>query len=98
VGRLVERTLEEDKQLVYAFSSTRSTSLGFARARGDQGRRRLETARHRWQGREEPGVQVIDRHVLGQNVFEFSIAVVDDKGSRLGRLTYGCRTVPCRRP
>jgi len=36
-----------------------------------------------------PGVEVIDRHVLGQNVFEFSMAVVDDKGNRLGRLTYG---------
>jgi len=44
-----------------------------------------------------PGVQVIDRHVLGQNVFEFSIAVVDDKGSRLGRLTYGLSDGPLQK-
>jgi hypothetical protein len=44
------------------------------------------------------GLQVIYRHTLGQNVFEFSMGVVDDKGNVLGKtLLRHCRTALCRR-
>jgi methyl-accepting chemotaxis protein len=40
---------------------------------------------------------MIDRQALGQHVFEFSMAVVDDRGNALGRLTYGLSDGPLQK-
>jgi two-component system chemotaxis sensor kinase CheA len=99
VARLVERTLEEDKQLVYGlFLDEDHKAWGFATRQGaaksadDWKRLAIDL-----KAEKKLGVQVIDRHMLGQNVFEFSMAVVDDKGSRLGRLTYGLSDGPLQK-
>jgi two-component system chemotaxis sensor kinase CheA len=99
VARLVERTLDEDKQLVYGlFLDEEHKAWGFATRQGAAG------GADDWKqlaivvkADQKPGVQVIDRHVLGQNVFEFSMAVVDDKGNGLGQLTYGVSDGPLQK-
>jgi hypothetical protein len=75
---LQERTLEEDKQLVYGlFLDEEHKAWGFATRQGAAG------GADDWKqlaivvkADRKPGVQVIDRHVPGQNVFEFSMAVL----------------------
>ena len=99
VARLVERTLEEDKQLVYGlFLDEEHKAWGFATrqgaAKGADDWKQIGVAVN---AAKKPGVQMIDRHALGQKVFEFSMAVVDDKGTALGRLTYGLSDRPLRK-
>jgi two-component system chemotaxis sensor kinase CheA len=99
VARLVERTLEEDKQLAYGlFLDEEHKAWGFATRQGAAGGaddwKQLAIA---VKADHKPGVQVIDRYVLGQNVLEFSMAVVDDKGNRLGQLTYGVSDGPLQK-
>jgi two-component system chemotaxis sensor kinase CheA len=96
VARLVERTLEKDEQLVYGlFLDDEQKAWGFATRRG------AAKAPEDWKRLDidasvasKPGVQVIYRRALGQNVFEFSMAVVDDKGAPLGRIFYGMSDGP----
>ena len=99
VARLVERTLEEDRQLVYGlFLDEEHKAWGFATRQGaTKGATDWKQLAIDGMAERNPGVQVIDRHVLGQNVFEFSMAVVDDKGNRLGRLTYGMSDGPLQK-
>ena len=96
VSRLVERTLEKDEQLVYGlFLDEQQKAWGFATRQGaakgadDWKRLNIDV-----KATERPGVQVIYRRALGQNVFEFSMAVVDDKGSALGMVYYGMSDGP----
>ena len=96
VARLVERTLEKDEQLVYGlFLDEEQKAWGFATregaAKGSEDWKRLAID---VKATKKPGVQVSYRHALGQNVFEFSMAVVDDKGAALGRLYYGMSDGP----
>jgi two-component system chemotaxis sensor kinase CheA len=99
VARLVERTLEEDKQLVYGlFLDDEHKAWGFATRQGAaKGTDDWKQLAIDVKAEKKPGVRVIDRHVLGQNVFEFSMAVVDDKGNGLGRLTYGMSDGPLQK-
>ena len=99
VARLIERTLEKDEQLVYGlFLDEEQKAWGFATrqgaAKGPDDWKRIgidpKIAK-------QHGVQMIYRHALGQNVFEFSMAVVDDKGNPLGRLTYGMSDGPLQK-
>jgi two-component system chemotaxis sensor kinase CheA len=99
VARLVERTLEKDEQLVYGlFLDEEQKAWGFATrqgaAKGPDDWKQLAINRR---AEKKPGVQVLDRHVLGQNVFEFSMAVVDDRGNVLGRLYYGMSDGPLQK-
>jgi len=96
VARLVERTLEKDEQLVYGlFLDEDQKAWGFATRQGaaknadDWKRLNIDLKAAR-----KPGVQVIYRQALGQNVFEFSMAVVDDKGTALGKVYYGMSDGP----
>lgn len=91
VARLVERTLEKDPQLVYGlFLDEDEKAWGFASRQGatknanDWKRLGIDPKAQR-----SRGVQAVYRHALGQDVFEFSMAVVDDKGVPLGKLFYG---------
>jgi len=70
VGRLVERTLEEDKQLVYGlFLDEEHKAWGFATRQGaTKGVADWKQLAIDGRAEKNPGVQVIDRHVLGQNV------------------------------
>ena len=96
VARLVERTLEKDEQLVYGlFLDQGQKAWGFATRQG------AAKKPDDWkllaidmQAENRPGVQVKYRRALGQDVFEFSIAVVDDSGAALGRLFYGLSDTP----
>jgi two-component system chemotaxis sensor kinase CheA len=99
VARLVERTLEKDEQLVYGlFLDEEQKAWGFATrqgaAKGSADWRRLAID---VKAEKKPGVQVSYRRALGQNVFEFSMAVVDDKGSALGRVYYGMSDGPLQK-
>ena len=99
VARLVERTLEKDEQLVYGlFLDDQQKAWGFATrqgaAKGSDDWKRLAID---LRTEKEPGVRVIYRNALGQNVFEFSMAVVDDRGTELGRLYYGMSDRPLQK-
>ena len=99
VARLVERTLEKDEQLVYGlFLDEEQKAWGFATrqgaAKGSEDWKRLALD---VKAEKKPGVHVVYRHALGQNVFEFSMAVVDDKGTALGRLYYGMSDGPLQK-
>jgi signal transduction histidine kinase/HAMP domain-containing protein len=96
VARLIERTLEKDEQLVYGlFLDQEQKAWGFATRQGggktpDDWKqlgidKRVESRK---------GEKVKYRHALGQDVFEFSITVVDDSGTALGRLFYGLSNAP----
>jgi two-component system chemotaxis sensor kinase CheA len=96
VARLVERTLEKDEQLVYGlFLDEEQKAWGFATrqgaAKGPDDWKRLDID---VKAERRPGVQVIYRQALEQNVFEFSMAVVDDKGGALGTVYYGMSDGP----
>jgi two-component system chemotaxis sensor kinase CheA len=99
VARLVERTLEKDEQLVYGLFLDQdqkawvfTTRQGSVRRSGDW--KQLDMTAKAPNG---PGVRVGYRRVLGQDVFEFSVAVVDDGGTALGWLFYGLSDAPLRR-
>lgn len=98
VARLVERTLEKDEQLVYGlFLDEDRKAWGFATRQGAARKpddwKQLGLAIDA-KAEKQSGVQVNYRNALGQNVFEFSIAVVDDSGATLGRLFYGMSDGP----
>src|SRR6266542_5687527 len=102
VARLIERTLEEDEQLVYGlFVDEDQRSWGFVTRQGlsakDQDAwKRLAIDPDVFKKGTKGSVHVGYRHVIGQNVFEFSMLVVDDKGGRLGRLFYALSDAPLR--
>jgi two-component system chemotaxis sensor kinase CheA len=93
VARLLERTLEKDEQLVYGlFADDDGKVWGLATREGlskdpDEWKRLGIDAKD-LQGGTKGAVQMRNRQVLGQNVFEFSMRVVDDKGTSLGKLFY----------
>ena len=102
VARLIERTVEEDEQLVYGlFIDEAQRAWGFSTRQGQTAKDQLA-----WKhlaidlgalnGASKGSVQVGYRYVLGQNVFEFSMPVVDDKGAPLGRLFYALSDAPLR--
>ena len=96
VARLVERTLEKDEQLVYGlFLDQEQKVWGFATRQGVAKKpddwKQLDVSTRAAYG---PGAEVRYRHALGQDVFEFSIMVVDDSGAALGRLFYGLSDTP----
>jgi len=99
VARLVERTLEEDKQLVYGlFLDEEHKAWGFATRHGAaKGADDWKQIGVDVNAPKKSGVHMIDRRALGQHVFEFSMAVVDDKGNALGRLTYGLSDGPLQK-
>jgi two-component system chemotaxis sensor kinase CheA len=96
VARLVERTLEKDEQLVYGlFLDEEQKAWGFATRQGAaKGSDDWKQLGIDLKAARKTGVQVIYRHTLGQNVFEFSMAVVDDKGNVLGNIYYGLSDGP----
>ena len=102
VARLIERTLEEDEQLVYGlFIDEAQRAWGFATRQGlsskDQDAwKRLAIDQDALKEGTKGSVHVGYRLVLGQNVFEFSGLVVDDKGAPLGRLFYALSDAPLR--
>jgi two-component system chemotaxis sensor kinase CheA len=99
VARLVERTLEKDEQLVYGlFLDQEQKAWGFATRQG------VAKTPDDWKqldiDKKAEGQQIGKvkyRHVLGQDVFEFSITVVDDRGAALGRLFYGLSNAPLQK-
>jgi two-component system, chemotaxis family, sensor kinase CheA len=99
VARLVERTLEEDKQLVYGlFLDEEHKAWGFATRQGAaKGADDWKQLGLDGNAPKKRGVQMTERQVLKQHVFEFSMAVVDDKGNVLGRLTYGLSDGPLQK-
>jgi two-component system chemotaxis sensor kinase CheA len=99
VARLVERTLEKDDQLVYGLFLDEgqkawgfATRLGAAKKPDDWKQLNIDV-----KGGGKSGVQVTYRRALGQDVFEFSIMVIDDSGMALGRLVYGLSDAPLQR-
>jgi two-component system chemotaxis sensor kinase CheA len=99
VARLVERTLEKDEQLVYGLFLDAdqkawgfATRLGAAKKPDDWKQLNVDV-----KGGGKSGIQVTYRHALGQDVFEFSIPVIDDSGMALGRLVYGLSDAPLQR-
>ena len=99
VARLVERTLEKDEQLVYGlFLDEEQKAWGFATRQGSaKGSDDWKQLAIDVKAKRKPGVQVSYRRALGQNVFEFSIPVVDDKGTPLGTLAYGLSDRPLQK-
>jgi len=102
VARLVERTMEKDEQLVYGlFVDEQEKLWGFSTRQGalkgqDAWKRlaiNLDAVRRTVSGT----VRVNYRRVLGQNVFEFGILVVDDRGAALGELFYALSDAPLQR-
>jgi two-component system chemotaxis sensor kinase CheA len=99
VARLVERTLEKDEQLVYGlFLDQDQKPWGFATRQG-VAKKPDDWKQLNIDMKTEPrhGAQVKYRRALGQDVFDFSIAVVDDSGAALGRLFYGLSDAPLQR-
>lgn len=99
VARLVQRTVEEDENLVYGLFLDDSQ-----RAWGFYARPGVLSPRATWRDLSlSPGVltratlgsvDVNYRQVRGQSVFEFSMSVVDDKGTSLGKLFYALSDRP----
>jgi two-component system chemotaxis sensor kinase CheA len=102
VARLIERTLEEDEQLVYGlFVDEDGKAWGFFTRQGLASKdpdawKRLAIDQDVLKQGTKGSVHVGYRHVLGQDVFEFSMLVVDDKGTPLGRLFYALSDAPLR--
>jgi two-component system, chemotaxis family, sensor kinase CheA len=102
VARLIERTLEDDEQLVYGlFLDEDGKAWGFStrqkEAKGAEDWKQLSIDPGRLKGRPKGSIAVDYLTVLGQNVFGFSMLVVDDKGTPLGTLSYGLSDGPLRR-
>ena len=99
VARLVERTVDKDEQLVYGlFLDEQQKPWGFAtRQRATRGPDDWKRLNIDVRAEKKPGLQTIYREAPGQNVFEFSMAVVDDKGTALGRLYYGLSDAPLQK-
>jgi two-component system chemotaxis sensor kinase CheA len=101
VARLVERTLEKDEQLVYGlFLDEDQKAWGFSTrqriSRETDDWKRLGVDPSKLKARPRGNVGGEFRQVLGQSVFEFSMLVVDDKGTALGGLYYGLSDRPLR--
>jgi two-component system, chemotaxis family, sensor kinase CheA len=101
VARLIERTVSDDEQLVYGlFLDEEQKAWGFSTRGGaskDQDAwKALAIDTGALKNGTKGAVQVNYRHVLGQNVFQFSMLVVDDKGTALGKLFYGLSDGPLR--
>ena len=99
VARLIERTLEKDEQLVYGlFLDEEQKAWGFSTRQGSAKApddwKRLAIDPNDATGATKGSVRMRYRRVLAQNVFEFSMLVVDDKGAPLGKLYYGMSDGP----
>jgi len=100
VARLIERTVEEDEQVVYGlFLSAEQHPWGYAERASRGGARpaidwrTLDTVL----GPPDPsGVSNRLLEVRGETVYAFAIAVVDDKGVVLGSLRYCLSDRPLR--
>jgi two-component system, chemotaxis family, sensor kinase CheA len=101
VARLIGRTLEDDEQLVYGlFLDEEQKAWGYSTRQG------ASKEQDAWKALgidpevlakgKKGTVQTNYRRALGQNVFEFSMLVVDDKGTPLGKLFYGLSDGPLR--
>jgi methyl-accepting chemotaxis protein len=89
VARLVERTVEQDEQLVYGlFLDEQQKAWAFAAPR--VAKQALDWHQLGIDGTKTHtlDVRTSTKQVAGQNVFEFSVGVVDDKGVFLGSLHY----------
>jgi methyl-accepting chemotaxis protein len=97
VSRLIERTVQEDEQVVYGlFFDEQQKAWGFATARA------LGKLVDDWHQlgvhvNGARGLNVQTKQVSGQSVFEFSAAVTDDKGNPLGTLAYALSDGSLRR-
>ncbi len=100
VARLVERTVEQDDQLVYGlFVDEQQKAWAFALAESagklvtewqQLGVAKLDTARGQ-------APRAASKQVGGRGVFEFSALVADDRGTPLGSLTYALSDGPLQR-
>jgi two-component system chemotaxis sensor kinase CheA len=92
VARLVERTTQQNDDLVYGlFLDTERTPWAFVWRGGDP-----KKATPKWEElgidttqADTPGVRLTTKPLFGQTVFEFASPVIDDRGAVLGTLRYG---------
>jgi signal transduction histidine kinase/methyl-accepting chemotaxis protein len=99
VARIIERTVEKDDQLVFGlFLDGEEKAWAYAThqraAKAPEGWKQLNLNPKRLTGAVPGQIQVDRRQLFGQTVFEFSVSVVDDKGTALGGLTYGLSDRP----
>lgn len=101
VARLVERTADQDDEIVYGlFLAEDGRPWGYAW----HGSNERGAARPGWKdlgiaaaSLKSPGIGVTTRSLLGQAVFEFASPVSDDKGGFLGSLRYAISDRSLRR-
>jgi two-component system chemotaxis sensor kinase CheA len=101
VARIIARTLEQDEQLVYGlFLDEEQKAWGFSTRQGSSkdlsAWKNLALAGDAVAKTTHGAVETGHRNVLGQDVFEFSMSVVDDEGIPLGKLFYGLSDAPLR--
>ncbi len=99
VARLITRTVEQDEQLIYGlFLDETEKAWGYAtQQRGSktaEAWKQLDLDPKKLHGLPSNEVRMDRRRALGQNLFEFSMSVVDDKGTILGGLYYGLSDGP----
>jgi methyl-accepting chemotaxis protein len=100
VARLVERTVEGDDELVYGlFLDEEQKAWAFVQARAVgklvEDWRQLGIGQAA--GKDHNNASVSKKEVGGRSVFEFAMAVSDDKGNRLGALYYALSDAPLRK-
>ena len=99
VGRLVERTVATDHDLVYGlFVDSSGKAWGFATSKS------ATDIPLYWKGlgidlrsAQAAGVKTVHRRVAKVSGFEFSMPVLDDKGDPLGALIYAISDAPLQR-
>lgn len=98
VARLVERTTQQNDELVYGlFLDSALTPWAYVWRGGDpNGSPKWEQLGIDTTTMDTPGVSSTTKPIYGQTVFEFSTPVVDDKGAFLGSLRYGVSDRPLK--
>lgn len=100
VARLIARTVEKDPQLVYGlFLDEDEKAWGYSTRqriseKAPDAWRELNLDTKMLKGLPQGSVATNRRQILGREVFEFSMMVVDDKGTVLGSLHCGLSDAP----